>query len=79
MSTIAEELNALLAQLPPSEQERVLNFARDLARPAFVIAHTPLPPGTPGSIVAQLRVPPEVGESMERALADCEQIDPDGW
>jgi hypothetical protein len=78
MSTIAEELNALLAQLPPSEQERVLNFARDLARPPIVIAHTPLPPGTPGSIVAQLRVSPEVGEAMEQALADCERIDLDG-
>ncbi|MGH2501033.1 MAG: hypothetical protein ACRDID_00810 [Ktedonobacterales bacterium] len=79
MSTIAEELNALLAQLPPSEQARVLNFARDLARPPIVIAHTPLPPGTPGSIVAQLRVSPEVGEAMEQALEECERIDLDGW
>jgi len=31
MATIAEELNALMAQLPPQEQEHVLNFARDLA------------------------------------------------
>ncbi|MGH2504404.1 MAG: hypothetical protein ACRDID_18005 [Ktedonobacterales bacterium] len=78
MSTIADELNALLAQLPPSEQARVLNFARDLARPPILVTHTPLPPGTPGSIVAQLRVSPEVGEAMEQALAGCERIDLDG-
>lgn len=75
MSTIAEELTELLAQLPPREQERVLSFARELAHPPIVVAHTPLPPGTPGSVVAllRLRVDPEVGEAMERALEDCEQ------
>lgn len=77
MSTIAEELTALLAQLPPSEQERVLNFARDLARPPIVVKHSPLPPGTPGSVVAQLRVSPEVGEAMQQALEDTERIWPD--
>ncbi|HEY8323976.1 MAG: hypothetical protein ACHQ1E_05095 [Ktedonobacterales bacterium] len=77
MSTIAEELNALLAQLPPSEQARVLNFARDLARPPFVIAHTPLPPGSSPDALLRIRVDPEVGEAMEQALADCERIDPD--
>lgn len=77
MSTIAEELAAVVAQLPLSEQERVLNFARDLAHPPIIIKHTPLPPGTPGSIVAQLRVSPEVGEEMEQALEDTERIWPD--
>jgi hypothetical protein len=66
MSTIAEELNALLAQLPPSEQARVLNFAR-----------TPLPPGSSPDALLRIRVDPEVGEAMEQALADCERIDPD--
>ncbi len=72
MATIAEELNALLAQLPPREQERVLSFARELAHPPMV-PHTPLPPGTPGHVVAKLRVSPEAGEAMERALEETER------
>lgn len=76
MATIADELSSILAQLPPREQERVLSFARALAHPPN-LPHTPLPPGTPGSIVARLRVPPEAGEAMEQALADTEQVWPD--
>ena len=76
MATIAEELSSLIAQLPPREQERVLNFARGLANPP-AFPHTPLPPGTPGHIVAKLRVTPEVGEAMEKALEDTEQVSPD--
>ena len=73
MATIAEELTSLLAQLPPREQERILSFARELAHPP-TFPHTPLPPGTPGHIVAQLRISPEFGEAMERALEDTEQV-----
>lgn len=40
MATIAEELNALMAQLPPREQERALSFARELAHPP-VLPRTP--------------------------------------
>ena len=76
MATIAEELASLVAQLPPNEQERVLRFARELAHPP-IFPHTPLPPGTPGSVVAKLRVSPEVGEAMEQALEDTERIWPD--
>ena len=76
MATIAEELSSLLAQLPTREQERVLNFARELAHPP-TFSHSPLPPGTPGYIVAQLRISPEFGEAMERALVDGEQVYPD--
>jgi hypothetical protein len=76
MATIAEELAAVVAQLPPREQERVLSFARALANPP-VFPHTPLPPGTPGQIAAQLRISPEAGEAMEQALEDTERIDPD--
>ena len=49
---------------------------RALANPPF-FPHTPLPPGTPGYIAAQLRVSPEAGEAMEQALEDTERIDPD--
>jgi hypothetical protein len=76
MATITEELAALMAQLSPQEQERVLSFARALAQPP-VYPHTPLPPGTPGSVVAKLRVSPEAGEAMEKALEDTEQVWPD--
>jgi hypothetical protein len=76
MATIAEELAAVVAQLPPRGQERVLSFARALANPP-VFPHTPLPPGTRGYIAAQLRVSLEAGEAMEQALEDTERIDPD--
>ena len=68
MATLAEELSLLLAQLPKREQGRILNVARGLARPP-VFPYSALPPGTPGSVVANLRVSPEAGEAMERALA----------
>lgn len=76
MSTIVEELSSLVAQLPPHEQERVLNFARELAHPP-VFPHTPLPPGSPPDALLRLRVDDETGEAMERAHEDCEQIWPD--
>ena len=75
MATIAEELSSLIAQLPRREQERVLNFARDLARPP-VFPHSPLPPGAPGHVVAKLRVSAEAGEAMEKALEDTERVWP---
>lgn len=76
MATTADELASVLEQLTPAEQERVLDFARHLAdRPVF--PRTPLPPGTPGHVVATLRVSAEAGEAMETALEDTEQIWPD--
>jgi hypothetical protein len=40
MATITEELAAVVAQLPPREQERVLSFARALAiRRSFPTRH----------------------------------------
>lgn len=78
MATIAEELASVLEQLPERDQERVLSFARALANPPE-FPHTPLPAGTPGHVVAQLRVSPEVGEAMERAHEECERVWPDEW
>ncbi len=74
MATFVEELSSLVAQLPPRDQERVLNYARELAHPP-VFPHTPLPPGTPGHVVAKLRVSPEVGAALEQALEDTERIE----
>ncbi|GAC1453022.1 MAG: hypothetical protein PVSMB4_13690 [Ktedonobacterales bacterium] len=76
MATIVEELASVVARLPPSEQARVLSFARALAQPP-VFPHTPLPPGSPPDALLRIRVDPEVGEAMEKALEDCERIDPD--
>jgi hypothetical protein len=75
MSTIAEELSSVVSQLSPREQEWVLNFARGLAHPPQ-FPHSPLPPGTPGHLVAKLRVAPDVGEAMENALAETEIVWP---
>jgi hypothetical protein len=81
MATIAEEINEAVAHLPPDDQQRVLNYARALAQATHEapLPHTPLPPGTPGHVIAQLRVSPELGEALERALEDTERIDFDGW
>jgi hypothetical protein len=84
MATIAEEIQEAVAHLPPSDQQRVLAYVRALAltaqaAPASPLPHTPLPPGTPGSVIAKLRVSPELGEALERALDDTERIDYDGW
>lgn len=68
MATIVEELASLMERLPAREQERVLSFARELTQP-LVFPRTPRPAGTPGRIVAQLRVSPEIGAVMEQALA----------
>jgi hypothetical protein len=82
MATIAEEIQEAVAHLPPSDQQRVLAYVRALAQasaPASPVPHAPLPPGTPGSVIANLRVSPELGEALERALEDTERIDYDGW
>ncbi len=78
MATTAEEIQVLLGQLPESDQERVLAYVRELAQKA-PFPRTPLPPGTPGYIIARLSVSPEVGEDLARALEDTERIDPNGW
>jgi len=78
MATTSEELHSMIDHLSAQDQERILAYVRELAQPQ-PYPHTPLPPGTPGHIVAQLSVSPEVGEAMEQALEETERIDPDGW
>lgn len=78
MATTAEEIQKLLERLPERDQERVLNYVRSLAS-SQTFAHTSLPPGTPGAVVARLSVSPEVGEALERAIVETERIDLDGW
>ncbi|HEX5548302.1 MAG TPA: hypothetical protein VFX24_12895 [Ktedonobacterales bacterium] len=76
MATISDEVNALLERMPPSEQQRVLDYARRLAN-VQPFPHTPLPPGSPPDTLLRITVAPEVGEAMERALEECERIDID--
>lgn len=76
MATTAEEIRGLVERLVPEDQQRVLEFARELARPPD-FPHTPLPPAKPHDILLTLRVSPEVADAMERALEDCELVDED--
>ena len=72
MATIAEEIHTLIERLPESDQERVLAYIRELAQKK-PFPHSPLPPGTPGYVIARLSVSPEVGEDLARALEDTDQ------
>lgn len=85
MSTVAEELNSLLDHLSAEDQQRLLNYARELAHPALlqgplIVPRTPLPPGTPIRDLARFSgtLPPELADEMARIIEDdCERIDPD--
>jgi hypothetical protein len=76
MATIPEELESLLARLSEVDQRRLLAYARALAS-AEPFPRSPLPPGTPGEVVARLRVSPEVGEALAHVLEECERADLD--
>ncbi len=76
MATISEELATLIEHLSPAEQQSVLDYARTLAS-SEPVKHALLPTGTPGCAILRFRVSDEGGEAMERALEDCEQIEPD--
>ncbi len=78
MATTTEELHHMIDRLSPEDQERMLAYAHELAQ-LQSIPQTPLPPGTPGRAIANLRVSPEGGAAMEQALEDCERIDMDEW
>ena len=78
MVTTAEKISRLFEHLAQSDQERVLAYVRDLVQKA-PFPYTPLPPGTPGTIIAGLSVSAEVGVDLARALEETERIDPDGW
>ena len=84
MATVLEEIHKIVERLSPDYQRRVLEFAQRLTEikqtsVPLSVPTTPLPPGTPGSALLQLRFMSsrEDVEAMERALEDCERIDPD--
>lgn len=82
MATTVEEIIALVERLSPADQQRVLEFAKDLAQEPVAIRALPkstLPPGTPGWKLLRFTVSPEDAEVMEKALEDCDDVDIDEW
>jgi len=76
MATISEELHTVIDRLPPREQQRLLDYARELAA-TTAAPPTPLPPGTPPEVLLRFTVAPDIGEAMQSALEECERIDTD--
>jgi hypothetical protein len=80
MATVFEELRNLIERLSPDYQQKVLEFAQGLVQTSYSVSSlpvTPLPPGTPGSVLLRFVLPDEDVEAMERALEDCEGVEPD--
>lgn len=80
MSTIAEEIIALVERLSPADQRRALEFMRGLAEGHAVPLSSPGSPrqrGKPGY------VPPDAKPPLlvvgEQAVEESEQIDVDEW
>jgi hypothetical protein len=82
MTTTVEEIIALVNRLSPADQQRVLEFAKDLAQEPVAIRSLPKStpsPGTPGWKLLRFTVSEEDAEIMEKALEDCENVDIDEW
>jgi hypothetical protein len=86
MATTIEEIQALVKRLPPDDQQQVLEFTQGLVRShqiLFSLPKTPLPPGTSGAALLttllSLKLSSEDIDAMERALEDCERIEPDEY
>jgi hypothetical protein len=82
MATMPEEIRSVVEQLSPDLQRQVLKFAQRLAqsnRDTVPLPKTPLPPGTPAATLLRFKLPIEDTEAMERALEDCERIEPDEY
>jgi len=82
MATIPEEIRSIVERLTPDYQRRVLEFAQGLAQTDYTFASLPTtapPPGTPASVLIRFKLPLEDVKAMERALEDCERIEPDEY
>jgi len=84
MATISEEISKIVERLSLDRQQKVLEFVQKLTQTdqtstPLSLPTTPLPPGTPGSTLLQLRFlsSREDVEAMERALEDCERVEED--
>jgi hypothetical protein len=80
MASVFEEIRVVVERLSPDYQLRVLEFARELSQTDQISSSLPatsLPQGTPSSKLLHLSLPPEDVEAIEKALEDCERIEPD--
>lgn len=71
MSSLEQEIITHLRQLDVPRQQQVLDLIRRLNRPSAV----------QGADLVRFvgRIPADDLARMEVAIADCEQIDPNGW
>jgi hypothetical protein len=80
MPSVFEEIRVVVERLSPDYQLRVLKFAQELSQTDQISSSFPatsLPQGTPGSDLLGFSLPSEDAEAIEKALEDCERIDPD--
>jgi hypothetical protein len=78
MDSVRDRLLDELNHLTPVQQEKLLDYARQMQQGST------LPPGTPGKIwlakMDEFEYDPEAVNDMMRAIdEDCERIDWDGW
>ncbi len=69
--TLTQQIIERVNQLDAEQQQKVLEFMRELARPR----------GVPAQSLLKFagRIAPEDLDRMEQAMEDCERIDPDEW
>ncbi len=78
MDSVRDRLLDELNHLTPVQQEKLLDYARQMQQGST------LPPGTPGErlveLAGQFRFPQDgLDEMMQAIEEDCERIDWDGW
>ncbi len=77
MSNTTEKIHTLVEKLSPQDQQLALEMLEELAQTHQKNSSTSkLPPGTPGSALTKFTLSPEDAEAMERAIQDCERIEP---
>jgi len=77
MSNTSEKLHTLINQLSSQDQQLALEMIEELAQTHQRRSSlSKLPPGTPGSALTRFTLSPEDAEAMERAMEDCERIEP---
>ncbi len=82
MATVSEELHEIVDSLSLDDQRRLLAYAHMLKETDPFLKSLPkseLPAGTPGKVLLRFTLPQEDAEEMERAIEDCERIEPDEY
>ncbi len=78
MSNTLDKIYTLAEKLSPQDQQRALDLIEELSQ-AHQESLSKLPPGTSGKALLALKfsMSPEVIDAMEKAIEDCERIEPD--